>query len=144
MTGLALSNDFPTTSKAIQTTNNQFSKGGYNVFVTKLCADGTLPDPPSKCPDGSEAYSTYLGGSGDPSCFPVGYGDYGNAIAVDSAGDAYIAGTTNSLDFPTQSAYQKDFGCSGDAFLTKLSSDGQSLMYSTFVGVGAALWRCGE
>ena len=58
-------------------------------------------------------YSTYLGGS---------YGDFGNGIAVDAAGNAYVTGYTNSLDFPTTSgAFQTTIGGSIDAFVAKIS-----------------------
>lgn len=59
------------------------------------------------------AYSTFLGGSGF---------DAGAGIAVDSAGIAYLAGYTNSTDFPTKNAMQGTYGGGGyDAFVTKLT-----------------------
>ncbi len=71
-------------------------------------------------------YSTYLGGSGD---------DGAEAIAVDSAGQAYIAGWTYSTDFPTTSgAYQRANKGSEDTFVTKLNSSGSALVYSTYLG----------
>jgi hypothetical protein len=73
------------------------------------------------------SYSTYLGGSS------VG-ASTGNAIAVDSSGSAYITGTTNQTDFPTQDAFQPTFGSGGDAFITKFSPSGSTLIYSTFLG----------
>src|SRR5207237_6597968 len=76
---------------------------------------------------------TYLGGSGDE-------GGYG--IAVDASGNAYVAGITDSTDFPTTAgAFQPTFGGgSGDAFVTKLAPTGSALAYSTYVG-GSALDR---
>jgi hypothetical protein len=78
-----------------------------------------------------------------------GYLDYGsaNAVAVDGSGNAYVAGTAFSFDFPTTSnAYQTTFtiGSSGNyaAFFSVISSDGSSLNYSTFLagsGLGSAL-----
>jgi hypothetical protein len=75
-------------------------------------------------------YSTYLGGSGD---------DYGDGIAVDSAGNAYITGSTTSTNFPTSNALHASCadssGCSaGDAFVTKLNAAGTALVYSTYLG----------
>ncbi len=84
-------------------------------------------------------YSSYFGGSGD---------DYGNAIAVDSTGSVYIAGATNSTDFPLASPAQPAFGGGGvscpsdqvpnrlcyDAFVTKLNPVGNAVVYSTYLG----------
>jgi len=72
-------------------------------------------------------YSTFLGGNGE---------DNGFSIAVDAAGNAYLAGTTSSLDFPTASPFQEvlEGGRSGDAFVTKLNAAGSALVYSTYLG----------
>ena len=71
-------------------------------------------------------YSTYLGGSGD---------DYGDGIAVDAAGDAYVTGLTASTNFPTTAgAFQTIFGRFHDAFVTKLNPAGSGLLYSTYLG----------
>src|SRR5207249_6045042 len=78
--------------------------------------------------DGSSlTYSTYLGGSGD---------DSGYSIALDSSGSAYVAGVTNSTNFPTTSAAkQVTFaGGTSDTFVAKLSADGSSLTYFTYLG----------
>jgi len=101
-------------------------------------AGGTCGAPPSTFPcfdayvtkvgpQGSFAYSTYLGGSG---------GDYGYGIAVDSSGSAYLTGQTTSVDFPvTWRALQTSGGgTSTDAFVTKLSPDGAAVAYSTYLG----------
>ncbi|TFH64611.1 MAG: hypothetical protein E4G91_05240, partial [Candidatus Zixiibacteriota bacterium] len=75
-------------------------------------------------------YSTYLGG---------GDGDFGYAIAVDGSGNAYVTGRTLSSDFPTLNPYQATYqGTTGynDVFVTKLSSSGNSLIYSTYLGGG--------
>lgn len=69
-------------------------------------------------------YSTYLGGDDI---------EYGNAITVDPAGCAYVAGTTNSDDFPTANPYQGDH-YSDAAFVTKFSTGGSSLIFSTYLG----------
>ena len=114
-----------------------------SAFVTKLSPDGT-----------KLVYSTYLSGHGGL--------ETGNSIAVDAAGIAYLLGTTGSDDFPvTADAYQKnciayygvfggpnDVKCDGNyngggteytignqpAFFAKLSADGTSLLYSSFLG----------
>jgi hypothetical protein len=80
-------------------------------------------------------YSTYLGGN---------VADSGAAIAVDSGGNAYLTGWTSSTNFPTtKGAYQPTFsgvptpntlGSPTDAFVTKLSADGSTLVYSTYLG----------
>jgi hypothetical protein len=92
--------------------------GTSDVFVTKMAQDGA-----------SLVYSTYLGGSGD---------ELGEGIAVDSDNHAYVDGYTNSdspTPFPTTvGAYQSALGGEVDAFVTKLSSDGSSLVYSTYLG----------
>jgi hypothetical protein len=68
-------------------------------------------------------YSTYLGGTG---------GDWGYGIQVNTGGDAYIAGYTNSVDFPSASGgYQTRAASSQDAFVTRLNAAGSSLVYST-------------
>ncbi len=69
-------------------------------------------------------YSTYLGGSGD---------DQGNGITVDGAGSAYVTGRTSSPNFPTSTG----FGPAGSndlALVSKFSADGQSLVYSAYLG----------
>ena|ERR1043165_8049485 len=71
-------------------------------------------------------YSTYLGGDNE---------DWGNSIAVDESGNAYVTGSTESSDFPTTSlAYQPTISDSHatDSFLTKLNANGSSLVYSTY------------
>jgi uncharacterized repeat protein (TIGR02543 family) len=109
--GETASTDFPTVNPEQST-----SGGNSDVFVTKLSADGS-----------SVIYSTYLGGSGN---------DYGYSIAADSSGNAYITGVTYSpSDFPVSNAYQSYSGGGGsDAFVAKLSSDGGTLTYSTYLG----------
>lgn len=71
-------------------------------------------------------YTTFLGGAGADSIA---------GVAVDDAGSAYFVGRTASADFPTVTgSYQTALGGSTDAFVTKIASDGTSLVYSTFLG----------
>lgn len=83
-------------------------------------------------------YSTYLGGSGDTTYSPAYLGgDSGYAIAVNSAGNAYVTGVTKSADFPTASPMQStNRGPKGigNAFISKLSADGSTLLFSTYLG----------
>ncbi len=112
VTGQTSSTDFPTTAGALQPSPGS----GVNVFVAKLN------------PTGSELiYSTYLGG---------GLGNQkGNAIAVDSIGNAYLTGRTTAPDFPTTpSALIRELRGFEDAFVTKLDPTGSSLVYSTLLG----------
>jgi hypothetical protein len=81
------------------------------------------------------SYSTFLAGSSD---------NFGNAIAVDKRGNAYVTGGTTSSDFPTtagafETSYQGDNGSGfqgvvGDVFVTKLNREGSALVYSTYIG----------
>jgi hypothetical protein len=70
-------------------------------------------------------YSTYLGGSS---------GDGARAVAVDRFGRAYVTGYTSSDNFPTKNPFQPTSGGSYDAFVAELSANGQSLVYSTYLG----------
>ena len=75
-------------------------------------------------------YSTYLGGSnGNPTI-----DEAANSIAVDASGNAYVTGTTTSMDFPVANAYKPSGGGFSDAFVSKLNSSGSVLMYSTYLG----------
>lgn len=109
--GSTRSVDFPT-ENAIQP-DLMVGGGIEDVFVTKLNAAGT-----------ALVYSTYLGGTDHDSP--------GN-IAVDSAGNAYVAGGTASPDFPTVNPFQA-LHQAGDAFVTKIAAAGDALVYSTYLG----------
>jgi hypothetical protein len=113
LAGLTESADFPTTSGAFQ----PGLPGANSAFVTKMDAAGAVL-----------LYSTYLGGNSS---------DYGQGIAVDSTGEAYVVGLAQSSDFPvTANAFQKTFAGvdDEDAFMTKLNSTGSALLYSTYLG----------
>ena len=104
-------------SSAIRFPPLQATKGGgEDAFVSKLNATGT-----------ALVYSTYLGGSG---------GDRAYDVAVDAAGNAYIAGWTTSSNFPIAGApiQSVNAGSGGDAFITALRSEGVIYLYSTFLG----------
>ena len=106
-----------TSSTDLQTTPNAFDRvpaGSYDVFVTKLNASGS-----------AIIYSTYLGGSGD---------EFAYGLAVDSQGNAYVVGDTNSTNFPTVNAVQATLGGGVDAFVSKLNPNGSALVYSTYLG----------
>jgi plastocyanin len=121
VTGYTESSDFPTTTGAFQTT---FGSGTDDAFVTELNPAGS-----------ALLYSTFLGGNGN---------DEGNGIAVDSSGDAYVTGSTESTNFPTLNAVQSSFAggtgagglgiYGGDAFVSKLNPTGSALDYSTYLG----------
>lgn len=110
VTGETTSLNFPATAGAFDTTN-----AGYDAFAAKL-------DPSS----GALIYSTLLGGSKE---------DVGRSVRVDAAGRATVVGWTKSGNFPTTvGAFQTTFGGIYDAFALRLSADGSSLEYSTYLG----------
>lgn len=99
------------------TSSAEFSLlGGNNAFVTKLNPAGNV-----------RVYLAALGGSGD---------DKGLGIAVDSIGNAYITGLTDSTNFTTANPLQATIGGLYDAFLAKLNATGSTLVYSTYLGGG--------
>jgi hypothetical protein len=100
ITGGTQSVDFPTTTGALQTV---FGGGFSDAFVSKLNAGGS-----------ALLSSTYLGGNDI---------DNGTGVAVDGAGNAYPAGYTFSVNFPTTPrTFQTTFGGVVDAFVTKLGA----------------------
>ncbi len=109
--GSTTSNDFPVTSGVY----NESRTGDADFFVTKLNSSGS----------GLE-FSTYLGGS---------YADFASGIEVDSSGNVYVAGGTNSSNFPTTSgAYCGSYQGTGDVIVCKLNSSATGLLYSTYLG----------
>ena len=118
VTGDTGSSNFPTTPGVFDTTYNNNIKIAdlKDIFVLKLNATGS-----------ALIYSTFIGGGNG--------GDYGGGITLDSLGNVYVAGSTDSSDFPTVSgAYDKTFNGGSDVFVLKLNSTGSSLIYSTFIG----------
>lgn len=109
VTGATVSIDFPT-ARPFQAT----SAGVGEAFITKLSPAGN-----------ALVYSTFLGGN---------QSDRGKAIAVDALGNAYVTGETNSPNFPANDPLQATIGGGRDAFVTKLSASGATLVYSTFLG----------
>jgi hypothetical protein len=116
VTGVHKEGDFPITAGAFQTVPGSF--GLSEAFVTKFNPSGS----------GLE-YSTFLGGNGF---------DNGNGIAVDNAGHAYVTGVTSSTNFPTANPFQPMNGGADDVFVTKLSTSGTALIFSTYLGGDAA------
>ncbi len=144
VTGYTSSQDFPTTAGALDTQcgltgqcdgpevddplHGQPTSHGtparkdttYDAFVFKLDPGGA-----------NLVYATYLGGERY---------DYGNAIAVDSAGRAYVAGETRSANFPGApftSAYQDTIDGGYDGFVARLNATGDSLDFFTYLGGGS-------
>jgi hypothetical protein len=117
VTGWTSSEDFPTV--------NPFQsrmRGIQNAFVARLNPAGS-----------ALVYSTYLGGSNN---------DAANGIGVDSAGNAYVAGGTQSVNFPTVNAFQPTYGGgTANAFVAELNSAGSALVYSSFLG--GSYWDVG-
>jgi hypothetical protein len=110
LTGETTSMDFPMMG-AIQAT---FGGGGGDIFIAKLNGNGqTL------------AYSTYFGGSAE---------DYGNAIAVDTNGNAYVTGGTISTDFPVTSAFQASNQATTNGIVAGVSPDGSTALFATYLG----------
>jgi uncharacterized protein (TIGR03437 family) len=127
VTGYTLSPDFPVSSGAFQTTygggGGQFSSivDTGDAFVVKMTPTGTV------------SYATFLGGKQD---------DVAAGIAIDSQGNAYVAGATLSKDFPLQQAFQTAYKGAGgdtrlnggDGFIAELNASGSSLLFSSYLG----------
>ncbi len=111
------SQDLPTTQNTVQP---QYASTGFpgDAFVTKFSPDGK-----------QVLFSTYLGGTDS---------DLARAVAIGPEGDIYVAGDSESRDFPTTpGAYQgfnSSLGLTSDGFVARLSADGSQLVYSTYLG----------
>jgi hypothetical protein len=102
---------FPITQGAFQSSN----QGGISdCFISKLNPAGS-----------ALTYSTLLGGSALDLCA---------GIAVDALGNAYVAGTTYSTNFPVVGWLQSSLLGTANAFVTKLNATGSTLVYSTYLG----------
>ncbi|HEY3132793.1 MAG TPA: SBBP repeat-containing protein [Acidobacteriota bacterium] len=109
VTGYTRSSKFPVVNSL-----QPSSRGDFDAFVAQVNAGGS-----------GLVYSTYLGGTA---------GDFGTGIAVDSAGNAYVTGYTDSGDFPVKNPLQAVTGGGTDAFIARVNASGLALDYSTFVG----------
>ncbi len=125
VTGFTNSSDFPIVNQIPGACQGSCGTGSnYDVFVTKINAAGS-----------ALVYSSYIGGSND---------DYGLAIAIDSSGNAYLTGYTDSSDFPRVNqiagACQGSCGTAGNrnAFVTKINAAGSALVYSSYIGGSGA------
>jgi len=98
------------TQNAIQAAN----AGGTDAFVARLDPTGSLL-----------IFSTYLGGSADDSATMIG---------LDGSANVYVAGRASSTNFPQQNPLPADAGAPGGSFAAELTSDGRSLVYSTYLG----------
>jgi Beta-propeller repeat/Abnormal spindle-like microcephaly-assoc'd, ASPM-SPD-2-Hydin len=88
--------------------------GNTHVFVAKLDPTGS-----------NLVYADYIGGNNE---------DYGYALVLDKANEVYVTGSTASSDFPVVNPYQGTYPGSFNGFLTQISADGSSLLYSTYLG----------
>ena len=112
ITGSTQSPNFPITPGANDT---EFNGGSYDIFVLKLNSNGS-----------QLKYSTFIGGSNY---------DYGRAIAIDSAGNAYVTGDTRSDKFPvTSGAFDPSYNDLEEVIVFKLNHNGSKLVYSTYIG----------
>ena len=109
VTGYTYSTGFPTVKPIIGTMG-----GNYDAFVSKLSSAGNVL-----------VYSTFIGGNHE---------DIATAIAVDGPGNAYVVGNTSSTNFPLKAPLQTTFKGNVDAFATAISNNGDSLLYSTYLG----------
>jgi hypothetical protein len=130
--GDTFSSTFDPNTTATSVLYSDFNNGGTvtppydDGFVVEISSAGTAPF----------MFSTYLGGS---------RGDQANGIAIDGSNNVYVAGETDSSDFPTHNPYQSGCGSDGqcnansgsyyyDGFVTKITAGGGSLTYSTYIG----------
>jgi uncharacterized protein (TIGR03437 family) len=113
LTGYTTSVDFP-----LANAYQNRSAGGYDAFVTKINPAGA-----------ALLWSTFLGGDSS---------EFAYALALNAAGNVFVAGSTYSRNFPTARAVQPANNSKetffSDAFVTRFSADGRQLDYSTYLG----------
>jgi hypothetical protein len=118
LAGFTNSPDFPTVAPNSLSPYQSTLNGTYNAFVAQF--------DPTQSGANSLLASTYLGGSID---------DVARTMAVDTAGNVYLAGSSYSPDFPTTpNAYQQIYDADGDAFLAELNLNTETLIYCTYFG----------
>lgn len=114
--GTTTSTDFPVSASVVQT---KYAGGDFDGFAVKLDPTGTRA-----------VYSTYIGGSGF---------DAVSAMAIDSSGNAYVAGrtsSTNLIGITSEKAIQSRNGGGQDGFLVKLNTTATGVVYGTYLGGG--------
>ncbi|MGA9056270.1 MAG: SBBP repeat-containing protein [Terriglobia bacterium] len=116
VTGVAYSTNFPTAYPLQASCGGCVSPCEMNAFVAKMNWNGSAL---------SLVYSTYLGGN---------LFDHGSGIAVDSSGNAYVTGYTESTNFPTAYPLQASLAGVVNAFVAELNATGSALVYSTYLG----------
>lgn len=120
ITGMNRSSNFPTTSGAFDTlcgSDGTCDGGLMEGFVAKFDT--------SQSGASSLIYSAFLGGSGD---------DFGRNLVADASGNAYVAGASNSTDFPLMNPLQGSNSGDYDLIVTKVNPTGSALVYSTYIG----------
>jgi hypothetical protein len=111
--GTTLSIDFPTENAADPSCDITWQC--HDVFISKLNDDGS-----------AFVFSTFLGGESN---------DEGYGISLDSSNNIYLTGQTSSINFPTPNGkYQTTTGAYSEAFIAKLSADGSSVLYGSYLG----------
>jgi hypothetical protein len=113
VTGHTESTDFPTNG-GFDTTH----AGPTEAFVVKVAASGSALD-----------WASYLGGSSV---------DRANGVTVDSGGNVYVTGRTQSMDFPTTGGFDTTYGGQSEGFVTKIAQGGASLVWSSYLGGSSA------
>ncbi len=120
LTGQTWGLGFPTTLGAYDRTHN----GDTDAFVTRFAPDGA-----------SLIWSTFIGGSS---------WEEAEGICLGAASDVWITGGTDSNNFPvTPDAYDTSANGTRDGFVARLSSDGTSLLYGTYLGGATVDWGYG-